>query len=162
MVQGTDHRTFFSTLNSEQWGAYGDGLGETVSKMLPSELYAKTKARDTAKRENKQRDASTTINGGKEANFMNKDLKSRIDDRGHATDVVDATSTARTAHTPTIRKSALAKKYVRRMKQQYGDDYIKCGHCHYQPTFNVGNIFNAGNSIANITEYEALQTANCP
>jgi len=79
---GRINRAFFGTLNSEQWGAYEDGLAKTVNKMLPSELYAKIKARDTAKLRNKQRDAATTMNGDKEANFTNKDLKSHIDDKG--------------------------------------------------------------------------------
>jgi hypothetical protein len=34
------NRTFFGTLDSEQWGAYEDGLGDTIIVMLPTDLYA--------------------------------------------------------------------------------------------------------------------------
>jgi hypothetical protein len=50
------NRTSFGTLNGEQWGAYEDGLGETINDMLPIELYARIKARDAARRQiNKKR-----------------------------------------------------------------------------------------------------------
>src|SRR5436305_6181647 len=49
------NRTFFGTISSDQWDHYEDGLGDSITNMLPSELYAKIKARDTAKRETLKR-----------------------------------------------------------------------------------------------------------
>jgi hypothetical protein len=168
------NHTFFSTLDSEKWGAYEDGLGDTINRMLPTDLYGRIKARDAAKCQNQQRQA-TTVNGSKEANYTNKekDLKLRISDCGLGRSK-RGNNKSDNSHHPYRRSD---KEYVKRMKQQWGDDYIECSHCHFpghtanacrrrsnnnknsnQRGNNGGNRLPPFNGVkeANITEYEAL------
>jgi hypothetical protein len=184
------NRTFFGTLDGEKWGAYEDGLGDTIKDMLPTDLYARIKARDAAKRQNQQRSASsaTTVNGRKEANFTTKDgkdLKSRIGGKrgGRRGKRGNGGNKSNDFH-PYRRPD---KDYVKRMKQQWGDDYIECGYCHYpghtsdncrkraseKKTNNKGGNsqrnsngnyqpnftgFNNGGNFANITELQSHST----
>jgi len=72
---GWINRTFFGTISSEQWGAYKDGLGNTIDTILPPELYGLIKAPEAAKKENARKESSiatlpSTLN--KEANFTIK------------------------------------------------------------------------------------------
>jgi hypothetical protein len=172
------NRTFFGTLDSEKWGAYEDGLGDAINVMLPTDLYARIKARDAAKRQNQQRQVTTVNNGGKEANYANKDkdLKSRIGRRGRKRGKrgQNGNKSSDNSHHPYRHPD---KDYVKRMKQQWGDDYIECSHCHFpghtanacrrrsnnnknsnQRGNNGGNRLPPFNGVkeANITEYEAL------
>lgn len=66
------NRTFFGTLDQNQWGAYEDGLGDTIKDMPPSELYARIKVRDTVR--DPKPIVPTPVN--KEANFSDKNLGS--------------------------------------------------------------------------------------
>jgi hypothetical protein len=180
--------TFFGTLDGEKWGAYEDGLSETINDMLPTKLYAWIKARDAAKRQNDKR-AASTINGGKEANFTSKDgkdLKSRIGGKHSRRRGKRGNGGSKSNDSHPYRRPGPDKDYVKRMKQQWGDDYIDCGHCHYpghtsdncrkrasENKSNKGNShqrnnngnyqpnftgFNNGGNIANITELQAHST----
>jgi hypothetical protein len=159
---GRINRNFFGTLNSDQWGAYEDGLGELINETLPSDLYARIKARDAAKRHNKQRE-SATINGGKEANFTNKDLKSRVGGRGRGRGKCGNNGGSggnggkfNNSHHPYRR---LDKEYVKRMKQQW--DYIECGHCHYPGhTNDACRQRKAGNDKSNKGGYNQQRNSN--
>lgn len=129
--KGRNNRTFFGTLNSDQWGAYEDRLGESINAMLPSDLYARIKARNAAKRHNKQRESAPTISGSKVVNFTNKDLKSRIGRRARRCGKRGNggnNGKPNNSHRPYRRPD---KEYVKRTKQKWGDDYIECGHCYY-------------------------------
>jgi gag-polypeptide of LTR copia-type len=177
-------RTFFGTLDGEKWGAYEDGLGDSINEMLPTDLYARIKARDAAKRQNEKR-ATSTINGGKEANLTNGDLKSRIGNTNHQRSLKFRGRGKRNNGKNSGKESPYRrpdKEYIKRMKQQWGDDYIECSHCHFPGHTSEncrrrqGNIkgynhqqnrngngnytpnFTGINSgkIANITEYESL------
>jgi hypothetical protein len=104
-----------------------------ISNILPSELYTKIKARHCRKTQNRQREAST-INGGKEANFTNKDLRSRIDDkapRGKRGGRRSKRGKSTYNSHPYDQTRRPDEEYVERMQQQYGEDYIECSHRHY-------------------------------
>jgi transposase InsO family protein len=181
-------RTFFGTLDGEKWGAYEDALGNTITDMLPTDLYARIKARDAAKRQN-EKNATSTINGVKKANFTNftnhSDLKIRIGN-GNGNGNHQRSIKFRGRGKRNNAKNFGAKdspyrrpdkEYIKRMKQQWGDDYIECSHCHFpghtsdncrrRGTTNKGYnqqnhhgnyTANFTGNIANITEYEALSS----
>ena len=78
------NRKFFSTLSYDEWGTYQDGLGDAIAMMKPSDLYARIKARDEAKKEQAKKelalkeltlmtnDDSSKTENSKEANFTKK------------------------------------------------------------------------------------------
>jgi hypothetical protein len=117
------NRTFFGTLDGEKWGAHEDGLGDTIKDILPTDLYARIKARDAAKRQNQQRSALavTTVNNRKEANFTTKDgkdLKSRIGGKRSGRRGKRGNGGSKSNDSYPYRRPGPDKDYVKRMKQQ--------------------------------------------
>src|SRR5277367_6522135 len=100
--------------------------------MIPTDLYARIKACDTAKRQNQLRHPTVSSSASKEANYANKDkdLKTRIGGRrlGRVKRNGGNNKSENSCHDHPYRRPD--KDYVKRMKQQWGDGYIECSHCH--------------------------------
>jgi gag-polypeptide of LTR copia-type len=122
------NRTFFGTLDQNQWGAYEDGLGDAINDIPPSELYSRITARDTVR--NPKPTVAPPIN--KQANCSGQNLGSRISgsDNKQRHGGRRGGKRGKQQFHPYSQKKCPSREYIAKMKQQYGDDYIECRYCH--------------------------------
>src|SRR5438876_1353365 len=122
------NRTFFGTISSKEWGSYEDGLGESIKTMVPSELYAMIKARDAAKKQNAQKESSimsTTTVVNNEANITKHQGSSGGSGRRRGKQGKSH------GYQPYDQNKRPSREYIAKMKQEHGDDYVKCRYCHW-------------------------------